>query len=88
MSKDIYPVSVKTVDNKLIITLSNEETLVANLEEYIEKYLLSYNDIYELCIKAYKAGYSNHDIVEAGLESNDPDTEVRYILLDIKDKIK
>jgi hypothetical protein len=43
-------------------------------------YNFTYKDLYDLLLHTYKEGYSQHNIVEAGLESYDPDGIVRWII--------
>jgi hypothetical protein len=45
------------------------------------KYTFTYDELFKLLKHVYQEGYSQADIVEAGLESYDPDTVVRWILL-------
>lgn len=52
------------------------------------KYELTYDDIYDLCLRSYNNGYNTYKFVEAGLEGYDPGTAVRWILLDLKGKEK
>lgn len=53
------------------------------------KYEFTYDELFELLKHTYQQGYATADVVEAGLESYDPDTIVRWILLkEIKNKTK
>lgn len=45
------------------------------------KYEFTYNELFKLLKHTYQEGYAMSDIVEAGLESYDPDTIVRWIIL-------
>jgi len=51
------------------------------------KYTFSYDELFKLLKHVYQEGYAQADIVEAGLESYDPDTIVKWILLkELKNK--
>jgi hypothetical protein len=45
------------------------------------KYEFTYNELFNLLKHVYKEGYAMSDIVEAGLETYDPDSIIRWILL-------
>lgn len=45
------------------------------------KYEFTYDELFKLLKHTYQEGYTMSDIVEAGLESYDPDTMVRWIIL-------
>jgi hypothetical protein len=45
------------------------------------KYTFTYDELFRLLKHTYQEGYAQADIVEAGLESYDPDGIVRWILL-------
>ena len=51
------------------------------------EYTFTYDELFRLLKHTYQEGYAQADIVEAGLESYDPDTIVKWILeKEIKDK--
>jgi hypothetical protein len=51
------------------------------------KYTFTYDELIKLLKHVYQEGYAQADIVEAGLESYDPDTIVKWILLkELKNK--
>lgn len=53
------------------------------------KYEFTYEELFKLLKHTYQEGYAMKDIVEAGLESYDPDTIVRWVLLkELKNKTK
>lgn len=64
------------IDGKLFITKPTQ------------KYELTYEDIYNLCLRSYKDGYATYTSVEAGHEGYNPDSAVKWILLDLKGKEK
>lgn len=45
------------------------------------KYTFTYDELFKLLKHVYQEGYAQSDIVEAGLETYDPDTIVRWVLL-------
>lgn len=45
------------------------------------KYEFTYDELFKLLKDVYQEGYAMSDIVEAGLESYDPNSVVRWILL-------
>lgn len=51
-------------------------------------YTFTYDELFELLKHVYQEGYSQADIVEAGLESYNPDTEVNWIIKKLNNKKK
>jgi hypothetical protein len=50
-------------------------------------YTFTYDELFKLLKHTYQEGYAQADIVEAGLESYDPDSIVKWILLkELKNK--
>jgi len=42
---------------------------------------ISYSEMFDLLKEAYRHGFSTKDMVEAGLETYDPEGYVRWVLL-------
>jgi len=58
------------------------------LEEVVER-MYSEEEVYELMIKAFNAGFNKYESVEAGLEGKETDLECANILTKyIKSKLK
>lgn len=51
-------------------------------------YKFTYQELFDLLKEVHKQGYMLADIVEAGLESYDPDTEVDWIIKKLNNKKK
>lgn len=86
-----YPISFepKNIDEDTVeanIHLSDGTNIKQTFSN--KKYELTYDDIYDLCLKSYNSGYNTYEFVGAGLEGYDPGTAIRWILLDLKGKEK
>lgn len=51
-------------------------------------YTFTYQELFDLLKHVYQQGYAQADIVEAGLESYNPDTEVNWIIKKLDNKKK
>lgn len=51
------------------------------------KFQLTAEELFDLLSNAYRHGYASFEIIEAGLESYDPDGYSDYIMKGLKEKI-